>query len=363
MLSKVSMVAARAPPSLIASAVRYRSLSTDQSGEKKKRLIFSGIQPTGVPTLGNYIGTLTNWVELQHTAEKCVYSIVDLHSITVPQPPDVLRDNILDMTISLLAVGVDPKKCVIFQQSRVSQHTQLAWVLGTVTPFGMLNKMTQWKDKKAQHGNKQLGLFSYPVLQAADILLYNATHVPVGEDQRQHLELTRDIAGFFNNRYNTDYLVLPEVIYSRVQRVMSLRDPHKKMSKSDPNDNARINLTDSADLIREKIRKAVTDGEAGIVYDPEKRLALANLIDLYAAMAGMDVQAVVNENSHIKSKLEFKDRLADVIIDRLVQIQNEIYRLRKEKAYVKSVLEEGAKQAQALAEVNYKRVEEIIGFA
>ena len=224
--------------------------------------IFSGVQPTGNLHLGNYLGAIRNWVTLQKDFE-CIFCIVDLHAITLPQNPDELRAHTREVTAAYIAAGIDPDKCIIFNQSMVPEHSELAWILSCLTPLGWLNRMTQFKEKAGKHReNAGLGLFAYPVLMAADILLYRATHVPVGEDQKQHLELSRDIAGAFNRQYGVDYFPLPEPqILGAATRVMSLRDGSNKMSKSDSSDYSRLNLTDDVDVIALKIRKARTDAD------------------------------------------------------------------------------------------------------
>src|ERR1700723_2380776 len=250
--------------------------------------IFSGIQPTGNLHLGNYLGAIRNWVALQHDYE-CIFCIVDLHALTMPQEPAQLRAQTREVTAAYIAAGIDPERCIIFNQSMVSAHAELAWLLGCLTPLGWLNRMTQFKEKAGkERDNAGLGLYSYPVLMAADILLYKATHVPVGEDQKQHLELARDIAGAFNRRYGVEFFPLPEPqIFGAGTRVMSLRDGLKKMSKSDESDYSRINLTDDADAIALKIRRAKTDTEPlpESAADLAKRPEADNLVTIYAALA------------------------------------------------------------------------------
>src|SRR5689334_4598202 len=249
--------------------------------------IFSGIQPTGNLHLGNYLGAIRNWVVLQKDFE-CIFCIVDLHALTLPQDPDELRASTREVTAAYIAAGIDPERCTIFNQSMVSAHTELAWLLGCLTPLGWLNRMTQFKEKAGkQRDNAGLGLYAYPVLMAADILLYKATHVPVGEDQKQHLELARDIAGAFNRRYEREFFPLPEPqIFGAATRVMSLRDGTKKMSKSDSSDYSRINMTDDADAVAQKIRKAKTDPQPmpSSEAELEARPEAANLLGIYAAL-------------------------------------------------------------------------------
>ena len=255
--------------------------------------IFSGVQPTGNLHLGNYLGAIKNWVRMQDDFE-CIYCIVDLHAITIPQDPAELIANTREVTAGLIAAGIDPERSIIFNQSRIAAHAELAWLLNCFTPLGWLNRMTQFKEKAGKkRDNAVLGLYAYPVLMAADILLYHATHVPVGEDQKQHLELSRDIAGTFNRNYDQDYFPLPEpLILGEATRVMSLRDGRAKMSKSEASENSRINLTDDAEAIQHKIRRAKTDSEPGMSFDPENRPEAANLLGIYAALADENVDAV-----------------------------------------------------------------------
>lgn len=354
------------------------SISTSAvSSTAVKHRILSGIQPTGVPHLGNYLGALQNWARMQdgwmvtgqgacridgepcefgHATdvpdpESVLYSIVDLHSITVPQDPAVLQRQIRECAISLLAVGLDPKKCSIFQQSRVAPHSELAWVLMCQTPMGKLNTMTQWKTKKQKADAERLGLFAYPVLMAADILLYRATHVPVGDDQEQHLELCQHIASSFNNRFDTDYLVHPQPVVAAASRVMDLRNPEAKMSKSARSDLAKLNLNDSPDTIIKKIRKAVTDTQEGVTYDIETRPGVSNLVDIYIAMHRD--QKMTPDEAALRfeglNMLQFKEAVAQSIMDYLKPIQDEYNRLEADPHYVTQVLDEGADRANNIA--------------
>src|SRR6202158_4255637 len=258
--------------------------------------IFSGIQPTGNLHLGNYLGAIRNWVALQHDYE-CIFCIVDLHALTQPQDPDELRAATREVTAAYIAAGIDPLRCIIFTQSMVSAHAELGWLRGCLTPLGWLNRMTQFKEKAGkQRENAGLGLYAYPVLMAADILLYKATHVPVGEDQKQHVELARDIAGAFNRRYERDFFPLPEPqIFGEATRVMSLRDGTRKMSKSDTSDYSRINMTDDADAIALKVRRAKTDPEPlpETIVALEARPEADNLVGIYAALAGTSREAAL----------------------------------------------------------------------
>ena len=326
--------------------------------------IFSGVQPTGNLHLGNYLGAIRNWVRLQHDYEG-IYCLVDMHAITVFQDPAELRANIREATAGLLASGIDPKTSVIFNQSQVSAHAQLAWVFNCVARMGWLNRMTQFKDKAGKNRERaSVGLFVYPNLMAADILLYRATHVPVGDDQKQHLELARDIAQKFNSDYGVDYFPLPEpVINKEVARIMSLRDGTAKMSKSDLSDATRINLTDTADDIAKKIRKARTDPEplpseaAGL----EGRAEARNLIGIYASLADQSVDDVCAEFGG-NTFSEFKKAMTEVAVGHLAPITAEMTRLTEDTTYVDSVLKDGAERARKLAEPNLRDVHNIVGF-
>ena len=279
--------------------------------------IFSGIQPTGNLHLGNYLGAIRNWVALQHDYE-CIFCIVDLHALTLPQNPDELRAATREVTAAYIAAGIDPERCIIFNQSMVSAHAELAWLLGCLTPLGWLNRMTQFKEKAGkQRENAGLGLYGYPVLMAADILLYKATHVPVGEDQKQHVELARDIAGAFNRRYERDFFPLPEPqIFGEATRVMSLRDGTKKMSKSDTSDYSRINMTDDAELIALKIRRAKTDPEPlpHTIEALEKRPEADNLVSIYAALADLSREAALPRFAG-ENFSTFKEALSALAVD------------------------------------------------
>ncbi|KAF9123335.1 Tryptophan--tRNA ligase, mitochondrial [Mortierella sp. 14UC] len=349
---------------------------TSSSKPKEKPIIFSGIQPTGQPHLGNYLGAISNWVNLQEQAyidqETLLFSIVDLHAITMPQDPKRLREERRNMAITLLACGIDPKKCILFEQSKVPGHSELAWILNCLTPVGWLARMTQWKSKlgvtkgaqsledvSATQG-LQLGLFAYPVLMAADILLYRATKIPVGEDQIQHLELARDIGTTFNKTVKTRYFPLPRPIITETKRVMSLRDPTNKMSKSDPSDQTRINLVDPPSLISSKIKRAVTDTHLGISYDRIDRPAVANLVDIYAAMKHVSIEEVVREHE-ASSMASFKEALTSVCVEALGPIQEEMRRLEREQGYVERVLDEGAERAGEIARPNLLQVQKLMG--
>ena len=323
--------------------------------------IFSGVQPTGNLHLGNYLGAIKNWVRMQDDFE-CIYCIVDLHAITIPQDPAELIANTREVTAGLIAAGIDPERSIIFNQSRIAAHAELAWLLNCFTPLGWLNRMTQFKEKAGKkRDNAVLGLYAYPVLMAADILLYHATHVPVGEDQKQHLELSRDIAGAFNRNYDQDYFPLPEpLILGEATRVMSLRDGRAKMSKSEASGNSRINLTDDAEAIQHKIRRAKTDSEPGMSFDPENRPEAANLLGIYAALADENVDAVTARFTG-KGFAEFKVELAELAVAKLEPIAAEMRRLMASADYIDEVLRKGAERAAGIAEPNLAEIKKIIG--
>ncbi len=327
--------------------------------------VFSGIQPTGTVQLGNYLGALVNWVAMQESHET-FYCIVDLHAITVAQDPKELRDNTLKLTATLIACGIDPQRATLFHQSSVREHSELAWILNCVARLGWLNRMTQFKDKAGKDKERaSVGLYTYPVLQAADILAYKATHVPVGEDQKQHLELSRDIAAKFNHDFDVaGFFPEPEpYILGPGARVMSLRDGTKKMSKSDPSDLSRINLNDDAETMAKKIRKAKTDPEAlpSDVDGLEGRPEAQNLVGIYAALAGTTVKDVLRDYEG-KGFGDFKPALADLVVETLSPISQEIGRLSADEKYLKSVLDQGTLRARSVAEPIVKQVKEIVGF-
>ena len=329
-----------------------------------KKLVFSGVQPTGNLHLGNYLGALKNFVSLQKEME-CIYCVVDLHAITVFQKPIELRDNVLETTASFLATGLDPDKSIIFNQSSVSGHSELAWILNCISRIGWLNRMTQFKDKAGSDKEKaSVGLYIYPNLMAADILLYKATHVPVGADQKQHLELSRDIAQKFNKDFNCEnFFPLPEPLISKkISRVMSLRDATKKMSKSEESDYSRINLKDTADEIIKKIKKAKSDSEAipeNIKLLENKPEAL-NLLTIYSEITKNKLENVVSEMSG-KEYSFLKKKLADVLINEITPIGKEIQKLLKDKSYLKSILKKGNEKANIIAEENLKNIRDIVG--
>ena len=330
----------------------------------KKKLVFSGVQPTGNLHLGNYLGALKNFVSLQKEM-KCIYCVVDLHAITTFQKPNELRNNVLETVASFIATGLDPNKSIIFNQSSVSGHTELAWILNCVSRIGWLNRMTQFKDKAGSDKEKaSVGLYIYPNLMAADILLYKATHVPVGADQKQHLELSRDIAQKFNNDFNCkDFFPIPEpLIPKNVSRVMSLRDGTKKMSKSEESDFSRINLKDNADEILKKIKKAKSDSEPipENLNSLEKKPEALNLINIYAEMTKKSLETVFIEVAG-KEYSFLKTKLSDILISEIVPIGNEIKRLLDDKAHLLQILKKGKEKANIIAEENLKNIREKVG--
>jgi len=325
--------------------------------------IFSGVQPTGNLHLGNYLGAIRNWVQLQKDFD-CIFCIVDLHALTLPQDPKELRAQTREVTAAYIAAGIDPDHCIIFNQSTVPGHAELAWLLGCLTPLGWLNRMTQFKEKAGKHREEAgLGLYSYPVLMAADILLYKATHVPVGEDQKQHLELARDIAGAFNRRYGVEFFPLPEPqIFGAGTRVMSLRDGTKKMSKSDTSDYSRLNMTDAADAIALKIKKAKTDPQPlpATEKEAEARPEADNLLGIYAALAGIDKPAAIARFAG-KNFSAFKDELAGVASEMLGRVGAEMKRLMADPGYIDGVLHRGAARANAIAAPILRETFDIMG--
>ncbi|XP_003962289.2 tryptophan--tRNA ligase, mitochondrial isoform X1 [Takifugu rubripes] len=323
--------------------------------------VFSGIQPTGVPHLGNYLGALETWVTLQNQYPSVVYSIVDLHSITQPQEPPQLRSSILDMAASLLACGVDPERSVLFQQSQVSEHAELSWILGCLTSMPRLRHLPQWKMKSKQKNEGSVGLYTYPVLQAADILLYRSTHVPVGEDQVQHLELAQDLARIFNGRYG-ELFPEPRALLSATRKVKSLRDPSSKMSKSDPHAMATISITDSPDDIALKVRRAVTDFTSEVTFDPEARPGVSNLVTIHAAVARISVDEAVSQARGLDTGT-YKTLVSDAVIQRLTPIREEIQRLRMDPAHLEGVLALGTRRARELAAPVLREVRQRVGLS
>jgi len=323
--------------------------------------ILSGSAPSGHLCIGNYLGALKNWVELQEEYD-CIYVIVDLHAITTQQKPSELRKQSLSFLAQYVACGIDPEKSTIIIQSQIPQHAELSWVLSTMTYMGELNRMTQFKEKSKRYNeNINAGLYTYPILMASDILLYQADLVPVGADQKQHLELTRDLAQRFNSRYS-DTFTIPEPFIPKIgARIMSLQDPTKKMSKSDTDLNNVITLLDNPDIIRKKLKRAVTDSGKRILFDPEKRIGVANLINLYSGLTGLEISAI---ESHFDGKMysDLKNELSELIIDALKSIQNEYQKLMGDRTFLNSIMENGRKKANKIANKTLRKVYKKIGF-
>ncbi|SPO26730.1 probable MSW1 - tryptophanyl-tRNA synthetase, mitochondrial [Ustilago trichophora] len=386
-------VHAQARP-LSTSTASSTSDTSPPNPTSRPRIIFSGIQPTGIPHMGNYLGALRNWVDLQNasssTNDSLYFSIVGYHAITLPQIPSRLRTERSEMMATLLAIGLDPHRCTIFHQDQVPEHTELAWILNCITAFGKLNRMTTWKSKLATAKNVaetsdvddkdlSLGLFAYPVLQAADILLYKATHVPVGEDQIQHLELSRDLADVYNRKFSKRFFPLPQHIITPTKRVLSLRDPTSKMSKSAPDVNSRILITDTPDQVGKKIRKAVTDAEATLAYDPDTRPGVSNLLSILAALksakaseTGSAEQSSPEQwaerlNQEIKatgasSGQHLKAILTEAVVETLRPIQAELDKLRQDPGYLLQMEQLGKEKAQTVARKTMAQVRKSVGF-
>ena len=332
--------------------------------EKISKRILSGVQPSGDLHLGNYLGAIKNFVSLQKEFE-CFFCVVDLHAITVWQDPKILKRKTREVAAAFIASGIDPEKNTLFVQSQVPQHAQLAWIFNCVARMGWLNRMTQFKDKAGKNSeNVSVGLFSYPTLMAADILIYLATHVPVGEDQKQHLELTRDIAQKFNSDFNTDIFPIPEpLILGAATRVMSLRDGLKKMSKSDPSDYSRIMLSDSEEEIQKKIRKAKTDPLPlpDNIEDAKKRPEAINLLTIYAALNDLEIEKAVADYAG-KEFSQFKKDLGELASSKLSPISFEMNKLMKDEKYLDSIISNGKDRAIKVAEPVLSKIYEIIGF-
>ena len=329
--------------------------------------IFSGVQPTGNLHLGNYLGAIKNFVELsKDNKNQCIFCVVDLHSITTKQDPKKLRDNINETVASFIASGIDPKKNIIFNQSRVPAHSEAAWILSCVARMGWLNRMTQFKEKAGKDKEKaSVGLYSYPILMAADILLYDATHVPVGDDQKQHLELSRDIAQKFNNEFEVEnFFKIPDpLIQKEFSRIMSLKDGLRKMSKSDSSDASRINLTDNKDQIINKIKKAKTD-TFPMPKDTEElksRPEARNLISIYSSLTNTKIDQNIEILSG-KNFSEFKESLSQVLVDKIEPITKEIKKLLNDRSHIEQILDEGSKKANEIASKKIKEIHKIVGF-
>jgi tryptophanyl-tRNA synthetase len=329
--------------------------------------IFSGVQPTGNLHLGNYLGAIKNFVDLNNDKDnKCIFCVVDLHAITVRQDPRELKNNIRETVATFIASGIDPKKSIIFNQSRVAAHAEAAWILSCVARMGWLNRMTQFKEKAGKDKEKaSIGLYSYPVLMAADILLYDATHVPVGDDQKQHLELCRDIAQKFNNDFEIEnFLQVPEpLIQKEFSRIMSLKDGSRKMSKSELSDLSRINLTDNKDQIINKIKKAKTDPlpMPQDIKEIDERLEAKNLLGIYSSLTNSTLENSV-KNFAGKNFSEFKEQLAEELVNKIEPISKEIKKLLEDKSYLDEILLDGVEKANLIASKKIERIKEIVGF-
>lgn len=329
--------------------------------EENKKIIFSGMQPSGTITLGNYLGALKNWTKLQDDY-KCLYCIVDMHAITVKQDPAVLRKNARDLMMLYIAAGIDPKKNTMYVQSHVSAHAELAWILNCFTYMGELSRMTQFKDKSQKHSdNINAGLFTYPVLMAADILLYQTDLVPVGIDQKQHLELARDIAVRFNNLYGETFKIPDGYIPKAGAKIMSLQNPAKKMSKSDEDLNASILLTDDTDTIIRKFKRAVTDSETEVRYDEVNKPGISNLMTIYSVVTGKDYAEIEREFAG-KGYGDFKMAVGEAVAAELKPVQDKFKELSKDKAYLDGILKDGAAEASYLATKTLRKVQKKIGF-
>ena len=328
----------------------------------KDKILFSGIQPSGILHIGNYLGAIKQWVELQDQY-RSFFCVVDEHAITVPHDPKELRENTLKTAMIYLASGIDPKKSTIFIQSHVPAHTELGWILNTMTPLGELERMTQFKEKRTaqEHAGVYAGLFNYPTLMAADILLYKTNAVPVGEDQLQHVELTRSLAERFNNRYGETFAVPKAIVNKSSARIMGLDDPLAKMSKSAPNANNYISLLDSPDEIRRKIKIAVTDSGSEIIYDEKKKPAVSNLLAIYSLFSGKNVNDVENTYSG-KGYAEFKDGLTEIIVQGLAPLQKRFHELEKDRGEVAQVLRDGAAVADKISKKTLSEVKGKMGF-
>lgn len=362
----------------LSSASATTSNHTKADDGKIGRVIFSGIQPTGVPHLGNYLGALSNWVTLQRLSnpeDSLFFSIVGWHALTLPQNPSTLRQSKMDMLATLLAIGIDPKRAVVFHQDDNQCHAELAWIFNCITPIGKLRRMTTWKSRLATSRNANdesevdesmlnAGLLTYPVLQAADILAYRATHVPVGEDQTQHLELSRDIADNFNRTFDPKkrFFPLPLQLNTPSRRILSLKDPSSKMSKSSPDLSSRINLTDTTAQIKSKIRGAVTDSIQGITYDPINRPGASNLLTILAACTEADVEDVATRYTN-KGHGDLKNDVANAIEEMIKVPRGELERLRDDRTYLESVAKHGAERAQERSRATLCLVRKLVGLS
>ena len=332
----------------------------DTSGKKMKKKILSGIQPTGQIHIGNYLGAVKQWVQMQNEYD-CVFSVVDMHAITIPPyDPAILKKNVKDLAAILIACGIDPEKSVLFVQSDVHEHAELAWMLNCITPLGWLNRMTQFKEKSGKHKeNTSAGLFTYPALQAADILLYDADLVPVGEDQKQHVEITRDITQRFNHLFGETFKMPDYFIPETAARVMGLDDPTKKMSKSEDGSSHAIYLLDEPDVIRRKIKRAVTDSERGIVFEPNRK-GLFNLLGIFSAFSNKS-NSEIEKHFTDKGYKELKQELGDLLVEKLAPIRERYMEIKRDKKYLSKVLYEGAQKAREICAPILKKAKKAMG--
>ncbi|XP_078485996.1 tryptophan--tRNA ligase, mitochondrial-like [Ciona intestinalis] len=328
----------------------------------EKRVIFSGIQPTGIPHIGNYLGALKHWVELQNESDDIYYSIVDLHSLTIPKSRDFMRDSIFNITACLLACGVNPDTTVVYQQSSVPEHTQLSWVIGCIVPVNRLKHLPQWKEKleSSIDGGGHIGRYTYPVLQTADILLYKATHVPAGEDQAIHLVLTNEFAKSFNRMHGKFFPETQMISNPTFARIRDFRDPRVKMSKSSPSINGRIELTDTDSEIHSKIKRAVTDCTSQVTYDPENRPGVSNLIQIHCGMCNITPEEACAIACNMDTG-KYKSLVADAVIDQLSPIREKYLNIRKDEVKLKMVLDHGAERARVVAKSNWESIRELLG--
>lgn len=332
-----------------------------EESENKKKVLYSAVQPSGNLTIGNYLGAIRNWVTLQDDYE-CYYAMADMHAITVRQDPATLRQKTLELAALYIACGVDPEKCALYVQSNVPCHAELAWVLNTFTYVGEMERMTQFKDKSAKHAdNINMGLMDYPVLMAADILLYQTDVVPVGVDQKQHLEITRDIANRFNNIYSPTFKIPEPIIMQAGAKINSLQEPDKKMSKSDTNPNASVYLSDDRDTVMRKFKRAVTDSDSAVRYDPATKPGVSNLLTIYSVFSGKSVEEAEKEFAG-KGYGDFKLAVGEAVADALAPMQSEQKRLLADKAYLNDVLARGAERAYRTARKTLDKVYRKVGF-
>lgn len=326
-----------------------------------RSIVLSGAQPSGNIHIGNYFGAIENWIKLQNNYQS-LFGVMNLHAVTAKYDPKILYQNSINLAITYLACGVNPEKSAIFLQSEIKEHLELSWILGCNTPMGWLNRMTQFKDKSQNLPKEQIkhGIYSYPILMAADIALYGADFVPVGNDQKQHLEFTAEICQSFNRNYQTNILKIPQYIYNSSQRIMSLTNGQNKMSKSDVSDLSRINLNDSKDQIVKKIKKCKTDSIVGISYD-ENRLEVTNLLQIFASCIGKSPQEIAQQYQN-KNFAVFKSDLAEVLINKISPIQKKIFDLNQDLCYVKAIIDQGNIVARKIAEKNMKKIKIIVGY-